>query len=58
MRIVAGVIIAIVTILIVIRIAKIVIEDIKRDPVANLIIPAATAFLTTSLLTLLEMLRQ
>lgn len=36
---------------------KFVWPDIKADPVANLIIPAATALLTSLLLCLLEMRR-
>lgn len=35
---------------------KIVASDIKEHPVTNLVIPAATAFLTALLLSLLELL--
>ncbi len=37
------------------RLFKIVWQDIKKDPVSNVVIPAATALLTSLLLCLLEM---
>lgn len=39
----------------VLKTMKIIVSDIKRDPVANLIIPVITALITSLLLILLEM---
>ena len=43
----------IVVLIIIVKIMRIVIEDIRDDPVSNLIIPAATAILANVLLRLL-----
>ena len=40
------------------KLVRIVVSDIKADPVTNLIVPATTALLTSLLLCLLETLRQ
>lgn len=44
-------------IILIIGALKVVCQEIKRDPIANLVMPAATALLTSLLLCLLEMRR-
>lgn len=39
------------------KIIRLIIEDIKRDPVANLIIPVTTALVTSLLLCLLQAIK-